>query len=106
MNRYIQNLRSYLEQQSPCFDYDDANSLLEMLYYCYTSVNPVENNKIRSQFEKMDTVLSQLSLEDNDAVFLLTVNLCGDYQKQAFLAGVHVGMRLFTELQTEDCSLF
>ena len=59
-----------------------------------------------SQFEKMDTVLSQLSLEDNDAVFLLTVNLCGDYQKQAFLAGVHVGMRLFTELQTEDCSLF
>lgn len=98
MNRYIQALRSYLKKQSPCFDYDDANSLLEMLYYFYTSANPIENDKIRNQFEKMDTILSQLTLADNDTVFLLTVNLCSDYQKQAFLEGVHVGMRLFTEL--------
>ena len=53
---YIENLKSFLAEQAPCFAYDDANSVLEMLYYYYTEANPVDNAVIRCQFKELDGV--------------------------------------------------
>ena len=99
MNRYIENLKSFLAEQSPCFGYDDANSILEMLYYYYTDANPIDNAVIRCQFSDLDSVLSKLPLKDCDRVFSLATNLCVSHVRQAFLEGVTTGMRLFTDLQ-------
>lgn len=99
MNRYIENLKSFLAEQAPCFGYDDANSILEMLYYYYTDANPIDNAVIRCQFEGLDNVLSKLPLKDCDRVFSLAADLCISHARQAFSEGVNIGMRLFTELQ-------
>ena len=98
MNRYIENLKSFLSEQSPRYGYDDANSLLEMLCYYYTEHNPVDNGIIRCQFKELDTILSKLSFSDNNAVFHLTGTLCAAYEKQAFEDGIAVGWKLYTEL--------
>ena len=98
MNRYIENLKSFLSKQAPNYLYDDANSLLEMLCYYYTISNPVNNAVIRCQFKELDDVLCRLSLPEIDAVFSLTCDLCVSHERQAFLDGIHVGMRLFSEL--------
>ena len=50
MNRYIEKLKTFLAQQSPNFGYDDANSILDMLYYYYTDTNAIDNAVIRCQF--------------------------------------------------------
>ena len=99
MNRYIENLKAFLSEQAPCFGYDDANSLLEMLLYYYTTANPVDNAVIRCQFRDLNDILRNLTVDENDAVFSLTEELCIAYTRQAFLDGIHVGMRLFTELE-------
>ena len=52
MNRYIENLKAFLAEQSPKFAYDDANSVLEMLYYYYAEETPVNNAVIRCQFRE------------------------------------------------------
>jgi len=98
MNNCIEKLKAFLAEQSPCFGYDDANSILEMLYYYYTTANPVDNAVIRCQFRDLDNTLSHLTLAENDAIFSLTCNLCTAYERQAFSDGVQVGLRLFTEL--------
>lgn len=98
MNRYIENLKSFLSEQSPRYGNDDANSLLEMLCYYYTEHNPVDNGIIRCQFKELDTILSKLSFSDNNAVFHLTGTLCAAYEKQAFEGGIAVGWKLYTEL--------
>lgn len=98
MNRYIENLKSFLAEQAPNYSYDDINSLLEMLYYYYTISNPVDNAVIRCQFKELNDVLCHLSLKEIDAVFALTGDLCVAYERQAFLDGIHVGARLFSEL--------
>ena len=98
MNRYIENLKSFLAEQTPNYIYDDADSLLEMLYYYYTTSNPVDNAVIRCQFKKLNDVLCHLSLNESEAVFSLTGDLCIAHERQAFLDGIHVGMRLFSEL--------
>ena len=98
MNQYIENLKTFLGEQTPKFPYSDAKSILDMLYFYYADNNPVDSAVIRCQFSELDKVLSKLSLEDCDRVFLLTVDLCVSHAKQAFSEGVQVGMQLFTEL--------
>ncbi len=100
MNKYIENLKSFLSEQTPHYGYDDANSLLEMLCYYYMELNPVDNGLIRCQFKELDGVLSKLSFSDNNAVFSLAGTLCSTYEKQAFKAGVGVGLMLRDELDT------
>ena len=98
MNRYIENLESFLSEQSPHYGFDDANSLLEMLCYYYMEQNPVDNALVRCQFKELDAILSKLSFSDNNAVFHLAATLCASYEKQAFMDGVAVGLRLYKEL--------
>lgn len=98
MDLYIQSLKKYLAENQPNYGWCDAATLLEMLYYYYTSDNPVDNDRIKKQFQQADQILCQLSLEDNNSIFLLTSDLCEEHAKQAFLSGIQVGMRLFTEL--------
>lgn len=101
MNRYIENLKAFLAERTQKFAYDDAHSILDMLYFYYMDSNPIDNAVIRCQFSELYKVLSNLSFEDSDRVFSLAAALCGTHARQAFTEGVQVGMRLFTELQTE-----
>ena len=98
MNRYIENLKSFLKDQTPNYGYDDTNSLLEMIYYFYTVNNPIDNGRIRCQFWELDQILSKLTLDENNKMFMLVSQLCTDYERQAFLEGIHVGLRLFQEI--------
>lgn len=101
MNQYIQYLKEYLTNKQPNYGYSDAESLLDMLYYAYTADNPVYNEAIKSRFAHLDRILSQLTLDDNNEVFLLTTELCAEHAKLAFHSGVHTGARLFIELSKQ-----
>ncbi len=98
MNRYIEKLKSFLAEQAPNYTPYEANSLLEILCYYYTSSNPVDNAVIRCQFRELNDVLCHLSLAEIDAVCSITCDLCVAHERQAFLDGIHVGMQLFSEL--------
>ena len=102
MNRYIENLNALLAEQMPKYAFEDADSILDMLYFYYMDANPVDSGVIRCQFRELDKVLSKLSLEDNNRVFMLSVGLCVSHAREAFSEGVKVGMRLFTELQPDN----
>jgi len=98
MNSYVEKLKSYLLEQTPDYGYSDASSLLEMLYYYYTTANPINSESIRDHFKGLDHILTPLSWEENNAVFDLTCTLCAEHERRAFLEGIHVGVRLITEL--------
>lgn len=98
MNQCVQNLKAFLAEQHPSFGFDDANSILEMLYYYYSQDNPVDSAVIRCRFKELDDQISHLTVKENNAVFSVVMGLCSEYERQAFLQGVQVGMRLFNEL--------
>lgn len=102
MNRYIKSLKSFLAEQTPGFGYDDANSILEMLYYYYSLANPVDNAVIRCQFKELNDILKSLSWEDSELLFAVTGDLCVAHERQAFLDGLHVGLRLMEEIDTVE----
>lgn len=97
MNPYIEKLQAYLQDIPE--RREDGGSILELLCYYYTEENAVDTTIIRAGFQRMDSILCKLSLQDNDAIFGLTVGICSEYSKQAFLAGARTGARLILELQ-------
>lgn len=98
MNPYIENLKHFLANQTPNFGYKDADSLLKMLHYYYTAENPIDSVALRCRFRDVETLLSRFTLEEHSRIFQIIADLCVEHEREAFLAGVQVGARLFTEL--------
>lgn len=98
MNTHLQRLQEHLKGVPIEYGNSDAESLSDMLYESYASSNPIDNQKIRLQFNEIDEILSQLTLSENNQVFEITSELCEEHTHLAFLAGVHVGFLLNTEL--------
>ena len=98
MDTYIQKLKNYIFEKQIHDAHVDADSILDMLYFAYMEDNPISEEPIKENFQHVDHILSQLSIENNDSLFLIIVKLCEDYAKSAFLSGIHIGVRLFLEL--------
>ena len=97
MRKYIEKLNEFLSEQHPNFPHD-VDSLLGVLYYYYTEDNPIDNALIRCQFKELDDCLKSLSWEQHEMVFATICNLCSSFERQAFLNGIPVGVRLYQEL--------
>lgn len=102
MNPYIKKLNAYLCEHPPKYGYPDVESLLEMLYRYYAECNPLDNAAIKQGFVKLDHLLSRFTIRENDEVIDTVCGLCSQHERLAFIAGVHVGTRLVSELNTEQ----
>lgn len=102
MRKYIKQLRSFFEEQPRCFGDVEGESVLEILYYCYSSEKQKDETLVRYQFMKLDDILRKLTLEENNAVFSLTCGLCAATERKAFLDGIRVGACLSRELLQEE----
>lgn len=99
MNPYIQKPRQYFSA-SPSEALDEKySSVLDLLYQFYSELRPIDNLKIRRQFQALEEYFSTLSQEENDKIFGIICHLCGDCERQAFLEGLRLGARLMAELE-------
>lgn len=91
-------MKDYLAERPIQYGYDSAESLLELLCYCYMEKNPIENAVIHYQFKVLDDALSKLTLQENDKMMDTVVRLCFEYSKRAFSEGLRTGIQLTAEL--------
>ena len=94
MNPYIEQLKKELEKFTGSGDF----SVLELLWYCYSASNPIDDGLIKQQEEALKPVFDELSNDSADRLFNLIGDLCTAYQRAAFLEGVQVGIQLTREL--------
>lgn len=94
----IQQVLSYLDTHPLCASSQNLPSLLHTLCNIYNEYNPVEPPQIKAAFDHLDTILSKLSLSDNNQLFDTVIRLCIDYENTAFSHGMAVGVRLMAEL--------
>lgn len=99
MNSYITHLKKQLLEQPLNYGYQDAKSLLDMLYCCYSENNPIGDSSIRKSFSVLDSYLSRLTLAENDLITDTVCDLCLQHERLAFLAGIRIGVLLFSELE-------
>ena len=102
MNPYIEKLKAYLSNRPTSCRWEDGNSILELLCYIYTVQNPIHNSVILYQFRELNRIEENLTWEERERLSELVCQLCTEHMRKAFLEGLQVGFRLFTELSEPE----
>lgn len=97
----MDRLKGYLSGNQPNYGQENIHSILEMLWDSYTMYNPIDNEKIRDQIEALRPVMDVLSWEQENELFDVVSDLCGEYERTAFIEGVRTGVRLAVELMEQ-----
>ncbi|MBQ8796761.1 MAG: hypothetical protein IJZ56_01025 [Oscillospiraceae bacterium] len=98
MKQYIETLNKYAEEQGVNAGTLPAETVIDVLFACFCLENEVRIPAVSAAFEKMESVLEKLSLEDNDKLFLLTCQISETYRREAFRTGLLAGFHLCKEL--------
>ena len=98
MNPYAEKLKAYLREQPVDAVYNDAASLLDLLSYIYLMETPIDSATIRFQYQQLNCLVERLTVQENDQVFHLTIDLCDAYIRRAFQDGIRIGYHLMAEL--------
>ena len=91
-------LNEYLRNHAFDLHGCDSTSVIDFLYTAYTDNLEQDPADIQERFEKLGGRLEQLPLKENDAIFSLTCELCGAYEKRAFKDALQIGAYLMLEL--------
>lgn len=85
-------------------------TLLELIYQSYTEFNSVETPEFKAIVNPLDRTLRSLVDKDEEAdEYMNTVfELCTAYERQSYIEGLKVGVKLIVELMEtveEECGL-
>ena len=96
MEKYITALQDHCKQKPP--NHGDAESVLNLLYRTYTEYNPIDNERIRSNFTALRNHFPELNLKQFDTIFTTVSDLCLEHEQIAFMEGLRLGVTLMLEL--------
>ena len=99
MDNIAKRLASYMDKHPIDLGDTDCETVLDQLYQAYAESHESDPPEIRDGFKELDNLLSELSLEDNNAVFNLCCRLCSAYERKAFIDGLQYGVHLINELK-------
>ena len=98
MKTIANQLEAYIESHP--FDPGDNNgkTVLDQLYQVYSESPESDPQEVQDGFMKLEELLCNLPLKDNNAVFELCCRLCIAYERKAFTHGVQYGAHLINRL--------
>ena len=98
MQQFISRLKELLADYR--LDYHSAatSSLLEILYLVYIENSGVDNDEIRHNFSNLYAALKGKTMRDIDDIIDIVCDLCCDHEKNGFIEGVKVGVKLSQEV--------
>ena len=98
MNNIAKRLTSYMDKHPIDLGDTDCETVLDQLYQAYAESHESDPPEISEGFKELDSLLANISLEDNNAVFNLCCRLCSTYERKSFLDGLQYGAYLIAEL--------
>ena len=96
MEHYIEKLRSYLAEQK--LTDESPQSILNMLYEAYNEINLMDDDKVKQDFHELYELMNGMPLREMDQIVYPVCTLCRDHERDRFIHGVQVGIRLAQEL--------
>ena len=97
MDNIAKRLKAYVDKHPIDLGNTDCETVLDQLYQAYAESYESDPLEIREGFKELDDLLSELSLDDNNAVFNLCCRLCSAYEHKAFIDGLQYGVHLSKE---------
>ena len=98
MQSFAEALKAYTHDHPFDAGNGDGETVLDQLYQAYAESHESDPPEISEGFKELECFLESLPLDDNNAVFNLTCQLCTAYEHKAFLDGLQFGVELMLEL--------
>ena len=98
MNPYLEQLKQELTDYQTKYGLERSASVLDILWYCYSAANPIDDGRIAAAEDALGPVYDELSFSASEVLFGQISELCTAYQRAAFLEGILLGMNLSKEL--------
>lgn len=96
---YIQALMRHALSQEP--NYGDGESVLTMLYECYSDSNRMDDEQIRADFRELYAQMNGMTIREMDTIIYPVCSLCRDHQRSGFVEGVKIGLLLAKEVMED-----
>ena len=97
MEHYIEKLRSYLAEEK--LQDESPQFILNMLYEAYNEINLMDDDKVKQDFHELYELMNGMPLREMDQIVYPVCTLCRDHERDRFIHGVQVGIRLAEELK-------
>jgi len=95
MAEYIQALETYVASRK--LNLGDGESILSLLYEAYGDANRIDDDQIKADFGELYHILNGMTLREMDWIINPVCALCRDHERNGFVHGVQVGIRLAQE---------
>ena len=79
MKEYFEKLKQRVDDNPS--NYGDADSVLGLLYECFTENNPYDNEQIKADFEELYRQMNGMSLREMDQIIYPVCRLCSDHER-------------------------
>ena len=80
----------------------DGESVLSLLYEAYGDINPMYDDQIKADFAELYQELNGTPLREMDWIVNPVCALCRDHERNGFMHGIQVGVRLAQEIQNVE----
>ena len=93
---YIEALLAYARTEPT--DYGQGESVLTVLYECYSDSNRMDDAQIRADFKELYAQMNGMTIQEMDKIIYPVCSLCRDHQRVGFVEGVKIGLLLAGEV--------
>lgn len=100
MEEYFRALETYVA--SPKLNLGDGGSVLSLLYEAYGDVNRIDDDQVKADFGELYRLLNGMPMREMDWIINPVCALCRNHERNGFVHGVQVGIRLAQETQIAE----
>ena len=98
MKRYSKIFKAALAEHPPDYEDGNAGTILEMLYCHYNEFRRMDTAEIKENLEELYRQMNGMPLREMDGIIDTVCALCRDYEKNGFIEGAKIGIRLAFDL--------
>ena len=103
MEEYLRALENHVASHK--LNLGDGESVLSLLYEAYGDINPMYDDQIKADFVELYQELNGTPLREMDWIVNPVCAPCRDHERNGFIHGVLVGVRLVQEIQSAEYSI-
>ena len=100
MEEYLRALETYVASRK--LNLGDGESILSLLYEAYGDANRIDADQIKADFDELYRLLNGMPLREMDWIINPVCALCRDHERNGFMHGIQVGVRLAQEIQNVE----
>ena len=100
MEEYFRALETYVASRK--LNLGDGGAVLSLLYEAYGDVNRIYDDQIKADFAELYQALNGMPLREMDWIVNPICTLCRDHERNGFIHGVRVEIRLFRDVESRE----